>query len=99
MTYKFPLLLCMDKTNKSNTECDPDAEMDNLRASLRLSKNRRRWYRSLLDPYTQELTDLAQRGASLSMLCAFLKKHRLSVARSTVSRWLKKNVPDRRLPD
>ena len=99
MTYKFPLLLCMDKTNKSNTEWDPDEEMDSLRASLHLSKNRRRWYRSLLDPYTQELTDLAQRGASLSMLCAFLKKHRLTVARSTVSRWLKKNVPDRRLPD
>ena len=89
----------MEKTNKPNTEWDPDAEMESLRASLKLTKGRRRWYRSLLDPYTQELTDLAQRGASLSMLCAFLKKHRLTVARSTVSRWIKKNVPDRRLPD
>ena len=57
----------MDKTNKPNTEWDPDAEMESLRASLKLTKDRRRWYRSLLDPYTQELTDLAQRGASLSI--------------------------------
>lgn len=89
----------MNKPNGKDTDWNPDAEMESLRASLNLSKNRRRWYRSMLDAYSQELTDLAQRGASLSMLCAFLKKHRLSPARSTVSRWLKKNVPDRRRPD
>lgn len=67
-----------------------DAELSSIRAAIKL-RQRRRWHRSSLDPFTEEITDLRQRGASLTEIKFFLKNHHLSIDRTTILRWLKKH--------
>lgn len=69
---------------------DPDSELNKLRYAQKLRQHRR-WFRSCLDPYTRELTDLRLRGASLSLLRDFLKSRKLIVDRSTIQRWCVKH--------
>ena len=68
-----------------------DDALASTRTIHRLRMQRKRWYRSRLDAFTEELTTLRQRGASLGELLIFLKAHHLTVARSTILRWLKKH--------
>jgi len=72
-------------------EWNPDVELIKLQALHHLRMQRRTWHGSVLDPYSKELTELRERGASLAELCIFLKSHRVDVNRSTVCRWLHKN--------
>ena len=67
-----------------------DTELASIRAAIKL-RQRRRWHRSSLDPFTNEITALRQRGASLQEIRVFLKTHHLTVDRSTILRWLKKH--------
>lgn len=83
------------------TDFDPANELQRVRSMKQLG--RRRPYaqgRSQLDPYTAELLALYDNGARPADLQAWLKMppRRLSVAHSTVSRWLRRTL-DRRDAD
>lgn len=47
--------------------------------------------RSRLDKYTGELLSLHRAGCSIAELQRWLRKRRIKVAHSTVSRWLQKH--------
>jgi len=77
---------------------DPDTELETLRELKRLRRRRPYWRgRSQLDRYTAELLALHDRGATPADLRAWLAMppRRLSVAHSTVARWLRRTLERR----
>ena len=76
---------------------DAIAVTERLKADAKaLSKSRRkpRTYaqrRSVLDEHTAELLRLDQAGCSCANLKTWLAENRISVERSTISRWLHRN--------
>lgn len=82
---------------------DADAELDRVHELKRLRRRlrRRRPYwrgRSQLDPYTSELLALYDQGATPANLQYWLAMppRLLSVHHSTVSRWLRRTLEQRR---
>lgn len=69
---------------------DVDAELAALKRHTEITK-RHRYARSRLDKYKSELLRLHQAGATIVELQHWLRKHRVKVAHSTVSRWIKKH--------
>lgn len=78
---------------ETNTSFDAVAELSAARRWRAAGSQRRRWRESRLDHYKRELLALRQAGASLGELRAWLRSQkRISVARSTISRWLKREA-------
>lgn len=80
------------------SDFDPGVELQRVQQLKKLG--RRRPYsqgRSQLDPYTAELLALHDNGARPADLQAWLKMppRRLSVAHSTVARWLRRTLDKR----
>jgi len=69
---------------------DVESELQALKQHSQLRK-RHRYARSRLDRYKSELLRLHNAGATITELQVWLRKQRIKVAHSTVSRWLKKN--------
>jgi hypothetical protein len=66
-----------------------DAETEVAKLKTRLAVRRKtRPFKSKLDKYRHELIRLHEAGASLSALQLYLKDHKVSADRSTISRWL-----------
>lgn len=72
------------------TDFNPSAELASLRHDTRTLR-KRRYARSRLDRYQDELLSLRQAGASVAELQRWLRSHRIKVAHSTVLRWLAKH--------
>ncbi len=72
------------------TEFNPSSELAVLRRQTSTIR-KRRYARSRLDRYQDELLSLRQAGASVAELQRWLRLHRIKVAHSTVSRWLAKH--------
>lgn len=71
-------------------EFDLDAELSALKQHTQIRK-RHKYARSRLDKYQSELLRLRRGGANIVELQHWLRKQRVKVAHSTVSRWLKKH--------
>lgn len=69
------------------TPIDPVAELERIRAQRRMCEQRRR-YVSKLDQFRQELLALRAAGGSAADLKTWLRGKRMTVAESTVRRWL-----------
>lgn len=65
-------------------------ELDKLRAEGRLIR-KKRYFKSRLDRYEDELNALRASGASIAEIQRWLRKRRVNVVWSTVSRWFEKN--------
>ncbi|ECJ2224807.1 hypothetical protein FNS94_23970 [Salmonella enterica] len=65
-------------------------ELAALREETRIIR-KRSYHRSRLDNHTGELSQLYSEGASAAELQRWLRKKRVRVALSTVTRWLKRN--------
>lgn len=76
---------------------DPATELDEIRTLRRRRRLPRYWRgRSQLDPHTSQLLELHDRGASSNDLRTWLyERHNLRVDRSTVTRWLQKQLQQR----
>lgn len=70
---------------------DLDAEIADLKAEVQLRKPKKT-YRSKIDKYRPTVLALRKKGATIEMLQIWLEKKGVKVAKSTVSRWLAKNV-------
>lgn len=66
---------------------DIEAELAAIRQQRR-SARRKRYYRSRLDRYRAELVALRRAGATLAEIAAWLRRRRIKVACSTISRYL-----------
>lgn len=65
-------------------------ELAALREETRIIR-KKPYHRSRLDSYTGELSQLYREGASAAELQRWLRKKRVRVVLSTVTRWLKRN--------
>lgn len=72
------------------SEFNVDSELEALKKHNQLRK-KHRFSRSRLDRYKSELLRLHKAGATAVELQHWLRKQRVKVAHSTVSRWLKKH--------
>ncbi len=72
------------------TEFNPSSELAVLRRQTSTIR-KRRYARSRLDRFQDELISLHQAGASVAELQRWLRSRRIKVAHSTVSRWLAKH--------
>lgn len=70
---------------------DLDAEIADLKAEVQLRKLKKT-YRSKIDKYRPTVLALRKKGATMQMLQIWLEKRNIKVARSTISRWLQRNV-------
>ena len=71
-------------------EFNPQLALEALREEAQI-KRKRHYYHSRLDRFAHELILLRQAGARPVELQAWLRKQRLKVSLSTVTRWLLKN--------
>jgi len=69
---------------------DAASELEEIKRKRKVSK-RKRYAKSKLDKFKFELLKLKEEGASLRDLQVFLRKNRIKVVPSTISRWLKKH--------
>lgn len=74
-------------------EFNPSSELAALRQETTAIR-KRRYSRSRLDRYQDELLSLHEAGASVAELQRWLRSHRIKVAHSTVLRWLAKHGRD-----
>jgi len=70
---------------------DVAAEVAKLKSHTRTIR-KSRYSRSRLDRYRAELRNLYQGGASIAELQRWLRTKRISVAYTTVHRWITKNA-------
>jgi len=70
---------------------DAASELEKIKQSRKEIRRTSRYAKSKLDKFKFELLKLHKSGASLGDLQFFLRKNRIKVALSTISRWLKKH--------
>lgn len=64
-----------------------EAELALIRQQRRMAR-RKRYYRSRLDRYRAEIATLRRAGATLAEIAAWLRRRRIKVVPSTISRYL-----------
>lgn len=70
---------------------DLQTEIEKLKIKVKRRKPKGKYYKSKLDKWKFQILALHAKGATLLMLQIWLKEKNISVEKSTISRWLKKN--------
>lgn len=65
------------------------SELALIRQQRRMAR-RKRYYRSRLDQYRAEIVGLRRAGATLAEIAVWLRRRRIKVVQSTISRYLSK---------